>query len=126
MFRATHLPSLSILIDDQLTRDHEKIAKHVGVSLRSLQRYIAEDFAPRAVMLALFYESRWGYSVMGTNAHNDAVLSAQIAAGLTRENAALRVRIARLENLASAAVAENDKANDSGFGSANEPFFKTL
>jgi len=126
MFRATLLPSFSILIDDQLTRDHEKIAKHVGVSVRTLQRYISDDFAPRAVMLALFYESRWGYSVMGTNAHNDAVLSAQIAAGLTRENESLRVRIARLENLAAAAVAENDKASDSGFGSANEPFYKTI
>ena len=120
------MPSFSILVDDQFTRDHEKIAKHVGISLRSLQRYIAEDDAPRAVMLALFYESRWGYSVIATDAHNDAKMSAQHAACLTRENETLRVRIARVEALAAAAVAENDKASDSGFGSANEPFFKTI
>lgn len=126
MFRATHLPSFSILVDDQFTRDHEKIAKHVGISLRTLQRYIAEDDAPRAVMLALFYESRWGYSVIHTDAHNDAIMSAQNAACLKRENETLRVRIARVEALAAAAVAEKDKASDSGFGSANEPFFKTI
>lgn len=120
------MPSFSVLVDDQLTRDHEKIAKHLGISLRSFQRYLAEDFAPRAVMLALFYETRWGYSVLHTNAHNDAIVHAQNAAALKRENDTLRVRIARVEALAAAGVGENDQSNESGFGSANEPFFKTI
>lgn len=126
MFKATHLPPFSTLIEDQFTRDHQKIAKQVGVSLRTLQRYIAIDGAPRAVMLALFYESRWGVSLIHTSAHNDAVISAQLAASLGRENASLRARIAYVEALAAskAKTDQDDQAN--GFGSANEPFYKTL
>ena len=126
MFRATHLPAFSILLDDQFTRDHAKVAKQVGVTIRTLQRYIALDDAPRAVLLALFYESRWGVSLIHSSAHNDAIMSAQLAASLGRENASLRARIAYVEGLAAKKAATDQDDHENGFGSANEPFFKTL
>lgn len=109
MFRATHTPPLSYLLDDLLTRDRAAIARHLGLSTATLARYEAADQAPRPVMLALFYESRWGYSVLETTAHNGALYARQEAQGLARENATLRTRIARLE-----AIGDFGAANDVG------------
>lgn len=113
MFRATHLPPLSYLLDDLLTRDRAKIAAHLGVSVKTLARWQAADEAPRAVMLALFYETQWGYSLMYATAHNGELFARQKANALERENAALRVRVARLERLGD-------------FGAANAPAFQTI
>lgn len=113
MFRATHTPPLSYLLDDLFTRDPKKVAKHLGVTVRTLERWKAADDAPRAVLLALFYESRWGYSLVATTAHNGEMFARQEADSLKRTNAALRVRIARLEALGN-------------FDSANEPIWKVM
>lgn len=105
MFRATHTPPLSYLLDDLLTSDLRAIARHLDVSVKTLERWKAADQAPRAAMLALFYESRWGYSVMESTAHNGELYARQEAAGLKRENAMLRTRIARLERIGDFAAA---------------------
>lgn len=42
------LPPLSFLLNDQ-TESQKKVARHLGVSLRTLQRYKARGNAPRAV-----------------------------------------------------------------------------
>lgn len=111
MFRATHTPPLSFLLDDIFERSPIKIAKHLGVSAATLKRWTVADHAPRAALLALFYESRWGYGLLETTAHNTALYATQETASLKRQNAALLVRIARLE-------ATGD------FGSANQPFLR--
>lgn len=111
MFRALHTPALGILIDDLFTRDPQKISAHLGVSLKTLARWRAADEAPRAVLLALFYETRWGYSLLYSEAFNRETLSRQLADSLRRENAALLVRIARLEATGN-------------FGSANSPLLR--
>lgn len=110
MFRATHTPPLKCLLDDLFTKDPAKIARHLGVTLRTLNRWKATDTAPRAALLALFYESRWGYSLLYTTAFNAESCARGEAESLRRENAALRLRIARLELLGD-------------FGSANAPGF---
>lgn len=97
MFRATQTPPLSYLLDDLLTSDLEAIAAHLGVSVATLKRWKLADQAPRTALLALFYESRWGYSLLESTAHNGALYARQEADGLKRENAMLRARIARLE-----------------------------
>lgn len=108
MFRATHTPPLSYLLDDLLTSDPAAIAAHLGVSTATLARWKKADQAPRAALLALFYESRWGYSLLESTAHNGEACARRHAESLQRENAMLRARIARLEALG-------------GFGSANAP-----
>ncbi|MDO8440080.1 MAG: hypothetical protein Q7S97_02570 [Polaromonas sp.] len=62
MFRATHTPPLSCLLDDLLTSDSGAIARHLDVTPRTLERWKAADQAPRTAMLALFYETRWGFT----------------------------------------------------------------
>jgi hypothetical protein len=108
MFRATHTPPLSYLLDDIFERDLNKVAAFLGVTPQTLKRWQATDTAPRAALLALFYESRWGYSLMYTTAHNGEMRYRQLAQSLERTNAALRLRIERLEALGD-------------FGAANAP-----
>jgi len=108
MFRATHTPPLSILLDDMLTSDPHAIARHLEINAATLKRWIQADSAPRAAMLALFYESRWGYSLLESTAHNGHLIERQRSQALERENAGLRVRIARLERIGD-------------FGAANQP-----
>lgn len=106
---AAHVPPFSFLLDD-LPATPAQVARHLGVSARTLGRWMAADQAPRAVMLALFFESRWGRSALDAKAVNDARLYAGLAGALELENATLRARIARLERLG-------------GFGSANAPLW---
>lgn len=113
MFRASHTPPLSYLLDDIFERDPKKVAKHLGVTVQTLERWKATDDAPRAALLALFYESQWGYSLVATTAHNGEMFARQEVEGLKRTNAALRVRIARLEALGN-------------FESANDPILKAM
>ena len=108
MFRVSDTPSFNFLCDDMLTRDPARIAAHLGVTVKTLQRWQDSDQAPRTALLALFYESRWGYSLLATTSHNEALYARQEVAGLQRENAMLRTRIARLESLGD-------------FGAANAP-----
>jgi len=113
MLRApTQTPPLSYLLDDLPARAAQ-VARHLGLTLRTLERYRAADQAPRAVMLALFWESRWGLSLADTTAFNAAAVARGLAGSLERENAMLRARIARLEALGS-------------YGSANAPLYGTI
>lgn len=62
MFRAPRpasLPGFCQVMAD-LPATHRQIARHLDVHERTLQRYVAADSAPRAVLLALFWESSWG------------------------------------------------------------------
>lgn len=115
MFKAPSqagLPPFSFLLDD-MPASHAKVARHLGISERTIDRYWKDNQAPRSVMLALFWESRWGQSVVETDAYNSARLSRQTVVVLTKENAALRRRIGMLEQ----ELAHADT------GAANLPFF---
>ena len=113
MFRATHTPSFNFLVDDLLTRDTAKIAAHISVTVQTLKRWQLLDHAPRSVLLALFFESRWGLSQLYTEAFNNETFARQHARILERENAALRLRIERLERLGD-------------FGAANAPTLQVV
>ena len=115
MFRAPSqagLPPFPHLLADMPARP-DQIAQHLGLSAATLNRYKTAEQAPRAVMLALFWESRWGRSAADTEAVNWAAHSHRRAQWLERENAALRRQILTLETQLS---------QGSGFA-ANSPFF---
>ena len=83
------LPPLDYLLADQMeSRKH--IARHLGVSLRTLQRYQASGNAPRAVYLTLWFESRWGMAALHTQAYNEAQHARAWVASLERECERLR------------------------------------
>ena len=89
----------------------QEIARYLGISTRTLRRYITDDQAPRAVLLALFWRTRWGISEIETRAQNDAARYYSWAMTLERENRQLRAKIERLQDMAD-------------FGSANRPLFR--
>lgn len=117
MFRAPgQLPPISLLLDDIPTRCTSSIARHLGINPRTVQRYQADDQAPRAVHLALFWETRWGQSVLDAEIFNRDSVQRGLIGALQAENAQLRARVARL-------VAELDTvAGDA----ANGPLFDPL
>jgi transcriptional regulator with XRE-family HTH domain len=117
MFRAPSqagLPDLATLLAD-LPATPQQIAHHLGVSLATLKRWERDGQAPRPVMLALFWESRWGRSAADCEAAQYGSLMYQAYQASRNENAALRRQMVQLElELAS-----------SGAGSAaNTPFFQ--
>lgn len=102
------MPSLSIVLDDLGGPPASVIARALGVSPRTVGRWIAADFAPRPAMLALFWLTRWGRDARETQAVNDARMAVQVARS---HELVAQERLAQLEHLLS--VGE--------FGAANAP-----
>lgn len=115
MLRAPRrLPALPFLLHDMPT-SRANLAAHLGIGLRTLQRYEADGQAPRPVMLAMFWETRWGASQADADLYNNAQVLRHQVAGLTRENAALRRRVRVLES----ELQQSDRQ------AANLPFFSS-
>ncbi|KPV07003.1 hypothetical protein APR51_43580, partial [Variovorax paradoxus] len=93
---AARLPPLAFLLADQV-EPRKKVARHLGLSLRTLQRYQASGNAPRAVYLALWFESRWGASALHERAFNEARHARAWVASLENECERLRGVIHALE-----------------------------
>lgn len=84
MFRApSHagLPHFSLMLSD-LPATVAQVAKHLDLAPSTLARYRATGQAPRAVMLAMFWETRWGRSAADCEAANWGAIYYQKAAGL--------------------------------------------
>lgn len=112
MFRGpTHTPPIGVLLDDLPTQDAERIARHLGVSARTLARWQRTGNAPRMAHLALFWESRWGLSAAHCDATNGETVALALARSLERECATLRARIRYLEDTGD-------------FGAANAPLWR--
>ena len=104
----TRLPGLNTMLDD-IGRPHPtKVAKALGVSVRSVHRWIKLDRAPRPVELALYWLTSNGHHAVHCEAHNDAVMHAAMAR-------CLREQIVRLE----AQLEHLGRIGD--FGAANDP-----
>ena len=111
MFQApTKTPPIAVLLDDLPTHDNRCIARHLGITARTLARWRSTGNAPRLAHLALFWETRWGLSAAHCHAVNGETVALGLARSLERENATLRTRIARLEETGD-------------FGAANAPMW---
>lgn len=108
MFKApTQTPNILTLLDDLHTRDLKAVARHLGLSVDTLQRYRKTGDAPRLVLLALFWESRWGLSVLDVDIWNRETLRLGMIGALERENAQLKEKLSHL-----LAVSSSGAAND--------------
>ena len=104
------MPHFSYLLADQMAGD-KAVARYLGVSPGTLARYKAAGEAPRPVMLALWFESRWGRSALHAELVNEAQHARAWVASLEREIERLRGVIARLEQSAD-------------WGAANAPMYR--
>jgi predicted DNA-binding transcriptional regulator AlpA len=105
------IPPLPLLLDDigcSSSRKVKDLAKALSVSEATVRRWRKQRTAPRPVMLALFWLTRWGQSAVDCHAHNDAVMHAGMARALKAEVEGLKVQLAKLGSLGD-------------FGSANDP-----
>lgn len=65
------LPPFALLVDD-CGFNTRHIAKYLGVSERTIKKWIRRDHAPRAATLALFFCTRWGREYVNCDAENHA------------------------------------------------------
>lgn len=116
MFRApypSHLPAF-IYIVDNVPGSIEQKAKLLNISPATLRKYRDANQAPRAVHLALFWESTWGIQyIESISGLRTSTYFAQ-AQALERKNKRLLAHIAQLE----------DELTRSSTGPANLPVFK--
>ena len=99
MFRSPSragLPPFDFMVDD-IPASSEEIARHLGISTRTLQNYLRSGTAPRSVCLALFWETRWGRSAADTEAANWGALHYRGHMIAQRELERLSGQIERLE-----------------------------
>lgn len=97
-----------MILDDIGRPPAAAVARALGVNRCTVERWITNDRMPRSAHLALFWLTRWGQSIVDTEAVNHARLYAGMAACYESENRRLQERMQRLIALAD-------------FGSANSP-----
>lgn len=102
------LPIWHTMMDDLCQPPPARVARVLGISIRSVYRYNATGHAPKPVCLAIFWLTRWGRSAVNTQAVNDATLMAGYVS-------ALRSQVEGLESKVSHLLTIGD------FGAANEP-----
>lgn len=102
------LPIWPLLLDDLGNPPSTRIARVLGVGVRTVRRWNKAQRAPRVACLALFWLTRWGRSQVDAQAVNDCMVAVSYATGLESEVRALRVELAHV-----LAIGE--------FGAANDP-----
>lgn len=99
------------MLDDLGNPPPAAVARALGVTVRTVQRWQLAGNAPRAPMLALFWITRWGRSEVDCRAVNDAVLKAHIARAAQAEAEAYAAQVSHLLELGN-------------FGAANVPLWR--
>lgn len=102
------VPALSQLLPDLGNPSPREIARFLDVTERTVYAWKATDRAPRAAMLALFWESSYGLSALDAELFNTVQVHKGHAESLARRVVNLESRIARLERIGQ-------------FGTANAP-----
>lgn len=115
MFKApvpAKLPHLHTILDE-LGLPDKQVAHFLDVTPKTVDRWRKSGQAPRPVMLALFWESRWGQSAANCEAVNYGRMQYMQCLALKLQIRRMQTQIDKLEHL----------LDESGFSSANAPFF---
>ena len=102
------LPPIAVVLADIGNPTAQDLAKLLAMDPRTIERWVRADKMPRAAHLALFWLTRWGRSIVDSQAVNDARLYASLARARAEEVTRLEVKLAKLIAIAD-------------FGSANDP-----
>jgi hypothetical protein len=102
------LPPLATLLADLGNPAPREWARALGVSERTAWRWQAAGKAPRAVALALFWVTRWGWSQIESEALYAVDLLRSTSRAAQAEKMALRAEIERLASIGD-------------YGAANDP-----
>lgn len=113
MFRTPRqLPPFDWMVDD-LPGTSRNLARHLDLTTSTIERYRRTLVVPRAVQIAVFWETKWGRSTANAEAANYGALHYALSRARKDEIDRLRAKIEALESM----IASGDKA-------ANAPFFR--
>lgn len=101
-------PTLPAMLADIGEPSVKSLAAAFGVDRKTAGRWVRQGTAPRSVLLALFYVTRWGRSQVHCQAENDARAQAALAFALRAELDKANALLAQLGHIGD-------------FGSANDP-----
>ncbi|RVU46109.1 hypothetical protein [Rubrivivax rivuli] len=101
------MPPLAVMLEDLGQPTTAQLGRALGVTERTARRWVAAGHAPRPAMLALFWVTRWGQSVVDADAHNQATTYAALARALRADNDALQADLARVLALADTGAANS-------------------
>jgi hypothetical protein len=103
-----HVPVWHALMDDLCQPPAHRVARVLGVSVRTIRRYNATGEAPRVACLALYWLTSWGRYNVNAQAVNDAQVAVGYVNALRAEVNALRDQLEHLIRIGH-------------FGAANDP-----
>lgn len=109
----SNLPIWQLILDDLGQPPAVRVARVLGVGVRTVYRWNNAGSAPRMACMALFWLTRWGRSQVHTQATNDALMAVALAKGLERDVTSLKLEAQQLRaQLAHvAALADTGAAN---------------
>lgn len=102
------LPIWHAILEDLGQPPPARVARVLGLGLRTIYRYNQTGQAPRVACLALFWLTQWGRSAVDAQAVNDARMAVAYAQALQREFEAIQAEMRYLRAIGR-------------FGSANDP-----
>ncbi|RZL04441.1 MAG: DNA-binding protein [Rubrivivax sp.] len=109
------MPTLHEMLADMARPSPDELAKALGVHKRTVYHWLRRGEAPRPVMLALFWVTRWGLQWADVEVFNLAQVHMQLNGGLTRRVEELKAEIAGLHQQIESLGRMGE------FGSANDP-----
>jgi len=89
------IPPLSVMLDD--IDDVKALARRIGVTYPLFAKYAEKDSAPRSVLLAVFWETQWGMSILHADYENETMYLRQLVGALERNLAESRRQVLLLE-----------------------------
>jgi hypothetical protein len=96
------MPPLAAMLEDVGNPTAAHLGAFLGVSPRTVARWLARGHAPRPASLALFWLTRWGRSQVDCTAVNDARLWHAVAQAQTTRAAQLAAALDALEKAPAA------------------------
>lgn len=90
------LPIWQTILEDLSDPPAPRVARVLGVGVRTVYRWNQDGSAPRVACLALFWLTRWGRSAVHAQATNDALVAVGYAKALGRELEETRRQLAAL------------------------------
>lgn len=106
-----NIPPLAVLLAE-ISATPRQAARVLQVSERTIYNWLRTGREPWSARIALFWLTRWGYSIIHTDAENEA----RIFAGLARSQADY---IRRLENFSG--IKKSARAANEAVFSRNDP-----
>ena len=116
MFRSPSLAGLPHIVTmlDDIHATPAQLARHLDIKESTLATYRRRGGAPRAVMLALFWDTKWGRSAADVDSFNHATYAVSEARALREHLGRMAGIIWQLEN----------ERESSSVTASNSPFFK--